>query len=76
MEIVAHGLWAAAAAITAKRSTTARVNIAWTVWWAVFPDVLAFGPMVAAGLWLWIQATATAYRAYESTCRSTRPGTA
>ena len=24
----------------------------WTVWWAVFPDVLAFGPSFAAGLWL------------------------
>src|ERR1035437_6559909 len=52
MEIVAHSLWAAAAAITAKRSTKARVHVGWTVWWAAFPDVLAFGPMVAAGLWL------------------------
>ena len=52
MEIVAHSLWAAAAAITAKRSTKVRVHVGWTVWWAAFPDVLAFGPMVAAGLWL------------------------
>jgi hypothetical protein len=51
MEIVAHGLWAAAAAITAKRSTGARVPIGWAVWWGVFPDVLAFGPSIAAGLW-------------------------
>ena len=52
MEIVAHGLWAAAAAITAKRSTSASVRVGWTVWWAAFPDVLAFGPTIAAGLWL------------------------
>lgn len=52
MEIVAHGLWAAAAAITAKRATTARISVGWSVWWAAFPDVLAFGPMVAASLWL------------------------
>ena len=52
MEIVAHGLWAAAAAIAAKRSGKARVSVGWTVWWAAFPDVLAFGPPVAAGLWL------------------------
>jgi len=52
MEIVAHGLWAAAAAITAKRSTKASVHVGWAVWWAAFPDVLAFGPAVAAGLWL------------------------
>ncbi len=52
MEIVAHGLWAAAAAITANRSTGARLRVGWTVWWAAFPDVLAFGPSFAAGLWL------------------------
>ena len=52
MEIVAHGLWAAAAAITAKRTSTARVSIGWTVWWTAFPDVLAFGPLVAIGVWL------------------------
>jgi hypothetical protein len=52
MEIVAHGLWAAAAAITAKRSAEIRVHVGWTVWWTAFPDVLAFGPPTAAGLWL------------------------
>jgi hypothetical protein len=52
MEIVAHGLWAAAAAITAKRSTTASIHVGWTVWWAAFPDVLAFGPYVAGAAWL------------------------
>src|SRR5258708_40204850 len=54
MEIVAHGLWAAAAAVTAKRATTGRVSVAWTVWWAAFPDVLAFGPCVAGAAWLWL----------------------
>jgi hypothetical protein len=52
MEIVAHGLWAAAAAITANRSTGAGMRVGWTVWWAAFPDVLAFGPAVVTGLWL------------------------
>jgi hypothetical protein len=50
MEIVAHGLWAAAAAITAKKTSTARISIGWSVWWTAFPDVLAFGPVVAIGL--------------------------
>ena len=27
-------------------------TVGWSVWWAAFPDVLAFGPMVAASLWL------------------------
>lgn len=52
MEIVAHGLWTAAAALAAKPSFSARIHIGWTVWWGVFPDVLAFGPMIAAGAWL------------------------
>jgi hypothetical protein len=52
MEIIAHGLWAAAAAITANRTTTVRVRVAWTVCWTAFPDVLAFGPSVAAGVFL------------------------
>ncbi len=55
MEIVAHGLWAAAAAITAKRTARPKLRLGWTVWWGVFPDVLAFGPSVVAGLWLWLQ---------------------
>ena len=52
MEIVAHGLWAAAAAVAARRSARIRLRLAWTVWWGVFPDVLAFGPSIVAGLWL------------------------
>ena len=51
MEIAANGLWAAAA-VTAKRSTSARVGVGWAVCWAAFPDMLAFGPHVVAGLWL------------------------
>jgi hypothetical protein len=52
MEIVAHGLWAAAAAIAVKRTKMPRIRVSWTVWWAVFPDVLAFGAPIAVGLWL------------------------
>ena len=52
MDTLAHGLWVSAAAITAKRCTDLRIRIRWAIWWAVFPDVLAFGPSLAAGLWL------------------------
>ncbi len=52
MEIVAHGLWAAAAVTAVNRSTKVRVRLLPAVWWAVFPDVVAFGPAIAAGLWL------------------------
>ncbi len=50
MEIVAHGLWTTAAAITASSKTRARFNLVWTAWWGVFPDVLAFGPGIVVGL--------------------------
>jgi hypothetical protein len=52
MEIVAHGLWTAAAAITANKKTLIRLSVGWAAWWGAFPDVLAFGPSVAVGLWL------------------------
>jgi len=52
MELVAHSLWGAAAAITAKRTKGIRLNLPWTVFWSGFPDILAFGPPAAAGLWL------------------------
>ncbi len=51
MEIVAHGLWAGAAVIYAKRRLP-RVSTPQTIWWAVFPDVFAFAPSLAAGVWL------------------------
>lgn len=52
MEVVAHGLWAAAAAVAANRSAGAPVSVGATVCWTAFPDVLAFGPSIVAGLWL------------------------
>lgn len=52
MDDLAHGLWAGAAAIFAKRTAGVQVRILPFVLWATFPDVLAFGPGIAAGLWL------------------------
>jgi hypothetical protein len=52
MEIVAHSLWAAAAAIAANRSMKVRLHVGRAVCWAAFPDALAFGPPLIAGLWL------------------------
>ena len=52
MDIIAHGLWAAAGTTAARKSANARIRLGWTVFWAMFPDLLAFGPPVAVGLWL------------------------
>ena len=51
MDIIAHGLWAAAGVTAARKSANARIRLGWTVFWAMFPDLLAFGPPVAVGLW-------------------------
>lgn len=58
MEIVAHSLLAAAAAITAKRAANSSIGVGWTALWATFPDLLAFGPSIAAGLWLRLSGSA------------------
>ena len=49
MDALAHGLWAAAAATAAQR-TGVKLRVLPFALWATFPDVLAFGPSVAAGL--------------------------
>ena len=54
MEIVAHALWTGAAAVAAKRRS-ARVSglsTQWAAFWGTFPDVFAFGPAIAVGLWM------------------------
>jgi hypothetical protein len=58
MDIIAHGLWAAAGATAARKSANARMRVGGTVWWAMFPDLLAFGPPVAIGLWLLVRGEA------------------
>jgi hypothetical protein len=54
MEIVAHGLFAAAAAVASKRSDRLNPRLVYTLGWSAFPDVLAFGPSFAVGLWIWL----------------------
>ena len=52
MDIIAHSLWAAAGVTAARKSANVQIRLWRTVWWAKFPDLLAFGPPVAVGLWL------------------------
>lgn len=52
VDSLAHALLAAAAATTAKRSCGVRIRALAFAFWAVFPDVFAFGPLIAAALWL------------------------
>lgn len=52
MDVIAHGLWAAAAASGKRTLAGRRLPVWWMTWWAMFPDLLAFGPSVAMALWL------------------------
>ncbi len=52
MDIVAHALWTGAGALAVRHKTHKRIPVLATALWGTFPDVFAFGPMVAAGLWV------------------------
>jgi hypothetical protein len=51
MDILAHGLWAAAASKTANRRRTRRIRVGWAAWWGVFPDLFAFTVPTALSVW-------------------------
>jgi hypothetical protein len=51
MDIVAHALWTGAGALAVRRKIHRRIPVVATALWGAFPDVFAFGPAVAAGLW-------------------------
>ena len=51
MDIVAHALWATAAAKAANRGFATRVKARWFAAWALFPDLFAFAPEVIVALW-------------------------
>jgi len=52
MEPIAHGLWAAAAAVGVRGAYSGKLSVKRLVWWSIFADVLAFGPSIAAAIWL------------------------
>jgi hypothetical protein len=53
MDILAHGLWAAAASKGAGRKLPSRIRTGWAVWWGVFPDLFAFTIPMAVRTWQW-----------------------
>lgn len=64
MDILAHGLWGAIGAkalnkTLAKNGKGTRLNVWWTGFWAVFPDLLAFTPLVLFIVWNVIGGDAT-----------------
>ena len=51
MDIFAHGLWAAAGARTANRKAQRHIHVLWAAFAGVAPDLFAFAPALAAGIW-------------------------
>jgi hypothetical protein len=54
MDVIAHGLWAAAAVSGKKTLAGSTLPRRAIVLWAMFPDLLAFGPSAVMALWLQI----------------------
>jgi hypothetical protein len=52
MDIFAHGMWTAAAGITANRQSSRRINVLWAAVWGMFPDLFAFTQTFLMMLWL------------------------
>jgi hypothetical protein len=51
MDIVAHGLWAAAAASGARKKLHRKVRVGWTALFGVFPDLFAFTVPITLMVW-------------------------
>lgn len=51
MDILAHALWTAAAAIAARRKWKRPVSVIWTAAWGVLPDLVVFAIPAAVRIW-------------------------
>jgi hypothetical protein len=59
MDIIAHALWTTAAASTARRKVSRRIQLGWAAFWGVFPDVFSFA--IPALVRIWWYATGTTH---------------
>lgn len=51
MDILAHGLWAAAAATRAEPELKRKIRVGWATFWGVFPDLFAFTIPITLSFW-------------------------
>jgi hypothetical protein len=65
MDILAHALWTNILARGAEKRAELRrkklLNIIWTTFWGVFPDLFAFTIPFVIGIWGWIVGTGFMY---------------
>ncbi len=55
MDVLAHALWTAPAAIAARQRSRYPIHLGWAVFWGIFPDLFSF--TVPAVLRVWWYAT-------------------
>jgi len=57
MDILAHALWTAVAAVPARPRIRHPLSVSWAIFWGVFPDVVSFA--IPALVRIWWYATGT-----------------
>lgn len=54
MDILAHTLWTAGAALPLRRRFRAPLSLGWAIFWGVFPDVFSFAIPAAVRIWWYL----------------------
>jgi hypothetical protein len=57
MDIFAHALWTAGAAVPLRRRLRVPLSVPWTVFWGVFPDVFSFVIPAVVRMWWFLSGT-------------------
>jgi hypothetical protein len=59
MDILAHALWTAGAAVPLRRRLRRPLSVGWAVYWGVFPDVFSFSVPALVRIWWYLSGTTT-----------------
>lgn len=51
MDILAHALWTAAAAIPLRQRLRRPIHLGWVVFWGIFPDIISFAIPAVVRVW-------------------------
>lgn len=57
MDILAHVLWTAGAAVPLRRRLHQPLSLSWAIFWGVFPDVFSFAIPAAVRIWWYLSGT-------------------
>lgn len=57
MDILAHGLWTAGAALPLRRRVHRPLSLGWAISWGVFPDVFSFAIPALIRIWWYLSGT-------------------